>query len=91
MTCKLICCNKQTDRAIMVVLVNESKTNSVASHGAADALIITIKSIFINSISTNIHCGEFVLLKNGDIERQLDVDTSWDRHILFQVAVSTHT
>ena len=69
----------------MVVLGNESNsTNStVANQGAVDAFIINTKVYIFNLISMNIHCGEFVLLKNGDIGRLLDVDTSWDRCIFF--------
>ena len=69
----------------MVVLGNGSNsTNStVANQGAVDAFIINTKVYIFNLISMNIHCGEFVLLKNGDIGRLLDVDTSWDRYIFF--------
>ena len=48
-----------------------------------ELITVTKKTIFFNLIFMNIHCGEFVLLKNGDIGRLLDVDTSWDRCIFF--------
>ena len=48
-----------------------------------ELITVTKKTIFFNLIFMNIHCGEFVLLKNGDIGRLLDVDTSWDRYIFF--------
>ena len=54
---------QQTDRSIMVVLANESNTtttSTVANQGAADALINTKKSLFVNSVSTNSGLGDRV-------------------------------
>ena len=61
---------------------------SVASQEAANALINSRNSIFIEALSTTttaLHGGEFVLLKNGNVGRLLHVNTEWDRPILFQI------